>query len=610
MARGIRIGNQHGWLSEPLLVFGINQPTTVNLATYVYNPKNKTLVYAVAPGYALPSGASLSGSIVTWAGTGTSGTTPVKFTITFGGVTQTTPLATTIVLLPDTTPPSTPLNPAATAISSSQINFSWSAATDPVVVGATTSGVANYRPRRNGVALPVVAGTSLQDTGLTSSTLYTYTVAAVDVSGNESAQSASASATTQAAAGGNTINALNATEAEVQAAINQAVAGDTVQVPAGTATWNALQLNKAIALIGAGIGQTNITLGAGNTITKQAVAITRMRGFTFTKSGGGNASHGFVVQGAWTTAEPIVIEDCRFDVSSSGLFRVAIPGGLIVAKCIFNALWDDSLLQCKLPGDLESWQSSDTLGNRDTNGKLNIYVEDCYFRGGANQATDFDDASRAVFRYNRMDYSSFNSHGLDTSETGVRHWEIYGNQFRNVSAGGHTGGTGQSDLSNQNWAIWIRGATGVIYNNVIDDIANSFWGFGKSEGKFDIRAQQDNSGSSYGYFTDGRAKYSAGQGAYPRQNQLALNWSNSLTNSVGINGGVGDYFIDPIYIWGNTGAGTTAGGLLGFANGGSWGSQDGYFVQGRDYFNGGSAKPGYTAYTYPHPLRVTSGQAY
>ena len=49
--------------------------------------------------------------------------------------------------VPDTTPPSTPGTPAATAVSSSRIDLSWSASTDAV-------GVSGYRIFRNGSTTP------------------------------------------------------------------------------------------------------------------------------------------------------------------------------------------------------------------------------------------------------------------------------------------------------------------------------------------------------------------------------------------------------------------------------------------------------------------------
>lgn len=101
----------------------------------------------------------------------------------------------------DTTPPSIPTNLTAVAVSSSQINLSWTTSTDNV-------GVTGYRIYRctgssctptTQIATP--ATNSYQDTGLSSSTAYTYKVAAYDAAGNVSGQSSSALATTQALSG-------------------------------------------------------------------------------------------------------------------------------------------------------------------------------------------------------------------------------------------------------------------------------------------------------------------------------------------------------------------------------------------------------------------------
>src|SRR5215469_13186591 len=93
----------------------------------------------------------------------------------------------------DTTPPSVPAGLVGTAISSSQINLSWTASTDNV-------GVTGYNVYRGGTKIGTSGTTSYSDTGLTASTTYTYTVAAYDAAGNASAQSASVSATTNPAA--------------------------------------------------------------------------------------------------------------------------------------------------------------------------------------------------------------------------------------------------------------------------------------------------------------------------------------------------------------------------------------------------------------------------
>ena len=92
----------------------------------------------------------------------------------------------------DTIAPSVPTGLTATAVSSSQINLSWTASTDNV-------GVAGYRVYRGGTQIAsVTTGTSYQNTGLSPATTYSYTVAAYDAAGNVSAQSTSVSATTLA----------------------------------------------------------------------------------------------------------------------------------------------------------------------------------------------------------------------------------------------------------------------------------------------------------------------------------------------------------------------------------------------------------------------------
>ncbi len=90
---------------------------------------------------------------------------------------------------PDTTPPSTPANVSALAVSSSQINVSWAASTDNV-------GVAGYQVFRNSALIKTTTALSYSDTGLAASTTYSYTVAAFDAAGNTSPQSAPVSATT------------------------------------------------------------------------------------------------------------------------------------------------------------------------------------------------------------------------------------------------------------------------------------------------------------------------------------------------------------------------------------------------------------------------------
>jgi hypothetical protein len=129
--------------------------------------------------------------------------------LTYGGVTQTSPQNGAIILLPDTTPPSIPTGLSATVISTTQINLTCNTATDPAVVGATTSGLAGYKWRRDGGAPTTTVPAAFSATGLTANTQYSFTASAIDAAGNESAQSSAVLATTQSTGTGNIITPVS-----------------------------------------------------------------------------------------------------------------------------------------------------------------------------------------------------------------------------------------------------------------------------------------------------------------------------------------------------------------------------------------------------------------
>jgi fibronectin type III domain protein len=113
------------------------------------------------------------------------GTYEVRYYLNDGFTRVATSNKVTVSSSSDITAPSTPTDLTAAAVSSSQINLSWSASSDNV-------GITGYKVYRNGTQITTIAGTSYQNTGLSPSTTYTYTVVAYDAAGNVSAQSASA----------------------------------------------------------------------------------------------------------------------------------------------------------------------------------------------------------------------------------------------------------------------------------------------------------------------------------------------------------------------------------------------------------------------------------
>ena len=103
-----------------------------------------------------------------------------------------------VVTVPDTTPPTVPLNPLAT-VTNTTVVLNWTASTDNVAV-------TGYQITRTGgtQGTTVLTSTtnSYTDSGLTATTAYIYTIKAFDAAGNYSTASASVTATTGAANSG------------------------------------------------------------------------------------------------------------------------------------------------------------------------------------------------------------------------------------------------------------------------------------------------------------------------------------------------------------------------------------------------------------------------
>jgi hypothetical protein len=143
------------------------------------------------------SGTTLLGTVFTpphtfaWNAVGAgSYTLTVRALDNWGAAATSAPVNVTVTNIPDTTPPSVPQNFTATALSTSQIALAWSASTDNVAV-------ASYELERDAALLPASpTGTSFTDSGLAPGSTHTYRIRAVDLSGNRSEWSTSASATT------------------------------------------------------------------------------------------------------------------------------------------------------------------------------------------------------------------------------------------------------------------------------------------------------------------------------------------------------------------------------------------------------------------------------
>jgi hypothetical protein len=231
------------------------------------------------------------------------------------------------------------------------------------------------------------------------------------------------------------------------------------------------------------------------------------------------------------------------------------------------------------------------MGTADTNGTTNFYIEDCDFHAYLN-ATDFDSASRVVFRHNILDNSGMGSHGADTGPIGLRHVELYDNEliFDNF---GDCDGSVTLPLT---WFFWMRGGTGVITDNILPAINSCAWA-SKGNILFSVLNIRRNTGG-YPCWTSYPAPHQVGQGYGPG---AVFHEHYSGTNYGQLN-----YYTysEPVYIWGNSGTGGNQVGLNAESADPCGNNQllTNYIQASRDYKL--EPKSGYLKFTYPHPLRT------
>jgi hypothetical protein len=254
-----------------------------------------------------------------------------------------------------------------------------------------------------------------------------------------------------------------------------------------------------------------------------------------------------------------------------------------------------------------SWTTAATWGAADTTGQGNFYVETNDFHA-FQAASDIDDNARAVWRYNLMDNAEFSTHGPDTSNYGERYFEYYNNTG---VFNGYSDGT-TFNLPN-GWVGIVRGGTFVVHDNTLPPIQSQDYGT-KPDVEMALFNLHQNAGPNpcWGAGTTGGACYHVprqvgygyvtGTGTSPNTSAVGC-ISPETHDSITY---VGDS--EPAYIWANSRQPLPNITLEDFAPNGCTNPDTvtNYIIAGRDFFNGSTAKPGYTPYTYPHPL--TQGQ--
>ena len=379
-------------------------------------------------------------------------------------------------------------------------------------------------------------------------------------------------------AGAATIQAASCSQTDVQTAINKAVTGDVVALPAGSCTWTATYAWQApvyinnmqkIAIQGAGMDSTIITR------SPQGAAL------SLNLSGSSVANMQFVEGYIRPDGDGWRIHHCRFS-SSTGYVGVQVfgtrenlhPTGLI-DHCIFTNMTvgiagGPTMMAHGI------WAKPLNLGTGDNV----VYVEDNVFNGPLyGNSVDGNYGARYVVRYNTINDMWIEAHSVQGANRSIRSWEIYNNTF-----------------NQRNRALWVpfrlRGGTGVVFNNtvtgiwtqpsiVIDNVRSG------TVGNFGTEPGFCNGNSAW----DGNTASLSG---YPCRDQIGRStdqWLWTTTTPYP------PQSLDPAYSWNNKyGAQNVIFSVYGD------GINNTHIKEGRDYFNN-AQKPGYIPYTYPHPLQ-------
>jgi len=240
---------------------------------------------------------------------------------------------------------------------------------------------------------------------------------------------------------------------DVQAAIAQANAGDTVLVPAGRATWTSkLKITKGIILKGAGIDQTIIDNGYNNPSDYDECLIMyypsdfsanwpfRITGFTFNSYDKSNTIKlaGHKAGNDLTIQNKIRIDHNKFTAELDNFNIIAIVNnGMrgVIDNNLFYHTYAIRHEHCAKDGGQYWWNNLEGVrfGKEDNN----MYYEDNIFYD-VTLVSNCQYANRYVFRYNTIymrgnPYSLFDMHGNQDADHGNM-WssfggEIYGNML-------------------------------------------------------------------------------------------------------------------------------------------------------------------------------------
>lgn len=363
------------------------------------------------------------------------------------------------------------------------------------------------------------------------------------------------------------IQAASCSQEDVQAAVNAASDGDVVLIPNGSCEWTVgISTTKQIRIE----AQYYTPTPGGN--TTRNVIITNnsssMPLFSFTtgnsyhvgisgirfNEGTGSNNHLEVIGSGSKVA---LVNDIYFEVKER--YGNSHEIAAVDWRALGGVIWNTRFVGLGPTGvggasfyisSPRGWTTPSTMGSLDTNGSVNVYLEDssCLNCGSF---PDNDPAGRAVWRYNDIDGCNGTMHGFTSVTTG-RHIEYYNNTFSVTT----------EERNHVGRYFWLRGGTALFTDNVVNNASNPGY-----YGNISLLNVGENNPS----------------GPYPIPMQPG--WGHNGT----------DHVSDPVYIWNNSGS-----------RGSTWwviSAWENHFILNRDIFVDSGPKPGYSKYTYPHPLR-------
>jgi len=398
--------------------------------------------------------------------------------------------------------------------------------------------------------------------------------------------------------------------ATVATAISSAIDNDTIECPAGEVTWaTSVTLDKSITLKGAGSTSTIIN-STGTAITVTGARVFTITGFKFVGTGSGQTT-GFILN--QTTSAGWRIHSNWFYNATGRSIYVGSDTNDVVSGLIDNNIFTQlvgvtqqgvSVTGAARHPEGFTARERNFLADMGTDNAVYIDNNTFNFYDRSDGALDTGGVARVVFRHNTVNGTNIGTHGTDSGfRLGPAYYEIYNNTFT---------GKGEGAASPLGAGYWIRGGTGVIYNNTISGTFNlsgcgAYWCFatyravgaeswsGACDGT-DWKLNSPNTLSetgTYSFCSVTRDRPCTEEGNCPGGESCNTFFDENSANGYPCRGQVGvgpNQTSAPVYIWGNTydTMGVGAGGTT-------------YIENGRDVINDGTQMPGYTAYDYPHP---------